>query len=137
MRIVTRLIAGASAAVLLAACAGLQPSTPEEAVAKRAQARYDALIARDFKAVYAFFTPAYRQRTSYEDWIRARPPRATFRSARVLGVRCETADACEANVQNSYDSPRGVRGAPKGEIDRVTTERWIRVDGRWWLFQAR
>lgn len=136
MRIASRILACASAA-LLAACAGLQPSTPEEAVARRVQARYDALIARDFKSVYGFFTPAYRDRLAYEDWIRSRPPLAHFRSARVLKVECVTPDACDVEVESAYDSPRGVRSAPKGTIDRVTPERWVRVGGKWWIFQQR
>lgn len=133
-----RLICGALLPLaLLTACAAVTPSTPEEAVAKRAQARFDALVARDFKAAYGFFTPSYRDRVDYENWIRSRLPRASFRSARVLKVECPSADACEVEMETAYDSPRGVKAAPKGLVERVVPERWVRVEGEWWLFQAR
>lgn len=137
MRLISTMSACVATLALLAGCAALPPATPEEAVAKRVQERYDALIARDFKAAHGYFSPAYRDRMPYETWIRARPPLARFQSARVLKVECVTDDTCNVEVESAYESPRGVRSAPKGMIDRVTPERWIRVDGQWWLFQAR
>jgi len=127
---------GLLALALLAGCASV-PQAPEEAVAKRAQARYDALIAKDYKEAYTYFTPAFRDANSYDSWIRSRPPRAAFLSARVLKVECPTQDACSVEMETSYESPRGVRAAPKGPVERVTPERWVQVDGQWWLFQAR
>lgn len=137
----THTTTGSGAAVLfalalLAGCSTV-PAKPEEAVAQRAQARYDALIAKDYKKAYAYFTPAFREANVYESWIRSRPPRADFLSARVLKVECHSADACAVDMETSYESPRGVRAAPKGSIERVTPERWVRVDGQWWLFQPR
>lgn len=123
--------------LVLAGCAAIAPTTPEEAVGRRAQARIDALVAKDYKAAHAFFTPGYRDKLGYEDWIRSRPPRAQFLSGRVVKVACVSADACDIEMETTYDSPRGVKGAPKGVIQRVTPERWVRVDGQWWLFQAR
>lgn len=38
----------ATATLALAACAGLQPKTPEDVVRERSEARWDALIKRDF-----------------------------------------------------------------------------------------
>lgn len=137
MRGVSVLSACAAAAVLLSGCAALQPGTPEEAVAKRALARYDALIAMDYRSAYTYLTPAYRGEFSYESWIRTRPPRARFVSASIVSVDCPSADLCNAEVRNGYHSPQGVRAAPKGVIERVTAERWVRVGEQWWLFQNR
>lgn len=122
--------------VLVSACATL-PSNPPEQAEQRAQARLNALIAKDYKAVYAFFTPSYREKFPFEDWVRSRAPRATFLSARVTQVECATGDACEVQIESVYKAPRGVKAAPKGEIERVTAERWVRVDGDWWLYQDR
>lgn len=127
----------AAVTVLLVGCAALQPATPEEAVAARALARYDALIAMNYRSAYAFLTPAYREEFSYENWIRTRPPRARFVSASIVSVDCPSADLCNVEVRNGYHSPQGVRAAPKGVIERVTAERWVRVDGQWWLFVNR
>jgi len=124
------------ALALLGGCATV-PDKPEDAVAQRAQARYEALIAKDYKKAYAYFTPAFREANAYESWIRSRPPRAAFLAARVLKVECPTQDACSVEMETSYESPRGVRAAPKGPVERVTPERWVQVDGQWWLFQTR
>ena len=51
---------------VLPGCASLKPSTPEEAVAQRAQAYFDAVIAKDYKTSYSLHSPSYRGRYSYE-----------------------------------------------------------------------
>lgn len=137
MKTVTRLIVGMGAALIVSACASLAPLSPEEAVAKRAQARYDALIARDYRTAYGFLAPGLREKTSYEAWAGRRAALARFESAQVLSVKCITTDACDVEIESAYQSQRGVRSAPKGTIERVTPERWVRVDGQWWLYQAR
>jgi hypothetical protein len=126
-----------SVMAVMSACASLPTSPPEEQVGQRAQQRLDALIAKDYKGVYEFFAPSYREKFPFEDWVRSRAPRATFVSAGVSKVECPTEDACEVQIESAYRAPRGVRAAPKGEIERVTVERWVRVDGRWWLYQDR
>lgn len=121
---------------LLTACA-TTPHSREDEVAQRAQARFDALVARDYKAAYGFFTPSFREKFAYDDYIRARPPRAVFVSSRVVKVDCISEAACDVEMENSYKSPTGVKGAPKGEITRVTSERWVKTEGLWWLFQEK
>lgn len=121
---------------LLTACA-TTPVSPEDVVARRAQSRFDALVARDYKTAYEFFTPSFRERFNYEDYIRARPPRAEFLSGKVVKVDCISDSACDVEMESSYKSPVGVKASPKGEITRVTPERWVRSDGQWWLFQEK
>ena len=50
----------ATATLALAACAGLQPKTPEDVVRERSEARWDALIKRDFDKAWEYTQPAYR-----------------------------------------------------------------------------
>jgi hypothetical protein len=129
-------VLAAAVATLLGACATV-PTSPQEALALRAQARYDALIAKNYKQVYEFFAPSYRERISYESWVGSRAPRASFLSAKVVNVKCLSDDACDLQVESTYQAPRGVKASPKGVIERVTEQRWVRVDGEWWLYQDR
>lgn len=121
---------------MLGACA-MTPAVPEEAVALRAQARLDALLAKRYKEVHSYFTPTYREALDFESWIRSHPPRATFLSAKVLTVRCISEDACDVEVESSYERPRGVKAPPKGVIERATAERWVRSEGQWWYYTKR
>ncbi|HMB40230.1 MAG TPA: hypothetical protein VKO85_14215, partial [Wenzhouxiangellaceae bacterium] len=55
-------------AFLLAACSE-PPRAPEEIVAERAQARWDAVIAGDPESSYEYQTPGYREKTSVMDHV--------------------------------------------------------------------
>lgn len=125
-----------AAALLLGACAST-PQTAEEQVSRRAQARMDALVAKDFKLAYGYFTPAYRDNLSYDAWLKNRMPRADYVSGQVLQVECASADVCDVELESVYRSPVGVRVAPKGEIARAVPQRWVRIDGQWWLYQRK
>lgn len=121
---------------VLAGCATVS-APAEETVARRAQSRFDALVARDYKAAYEFFTPSFREKFDYDTYIRSRPPRAVFLSGKVLKVTCTTDTSCDVEMESSYKSPAGVKAAPKGEVTRVTPERWVKVDGQWWFYQEK
>ena len=140
MTLAPRIAAGAAAcsAVLLAlaGCASAPPAKPEVAVAERAQARYDALIAKNYKAAYEFLSPAYRARFNFENHLRARPIITTYTAAKVLSVECESDAACKTQIEVTSKGlrvPAG-RGMPNWPITSVETEQWVRVDGQWWRY---
>ncbi|MCA1778105.1 MAG: hypothetical protein LC637_01605 [Xanthomonadaceae bacterium] len=118
---------------LLAACTQNDPRPPEEIVAERAQARWDALIEKTFQDAWQFHTPAYRERTPPDDFeqdLKRRP--VQWISAEVQSVSCE-ADSCEANVLVGYRVPVAPAGMSNMGMRRPITERWIEVDGGWWF----
>lgn len=112
---------------LLSSCATV-PATPEDAVAIRAQQRLDALIAGDFAKAYSYATPAYRQSVA----LAAHKPRfagANMWTKAVVGsVSCEV-DVCDVSTLISYTLPQ-----IKFKNTRPMKERWIRVDGQWWIY---
>lgn len=120
----------AGAALALAACS--EPPPPEEIVAERAQARWDALIDSDVEASYRYESPGYRARNKVTDHaVRLSRRQVTWREAVVRGVECGE-DRCTAEVVVSYsaDGAPGVLSGMRGE--RPVEEVWIQIDGQWW-----
>lgn len=117
-------------ALLLAACA--PAPTPEEIVAERAQARWDALVAIDFEGSYDFRTPGYRAETTRTEHVVGLSRRKiTWIAAEVLSVDCE-GDRCRVETQVGYRAD-GAPGVMAGiENSRPVREIWVRIDGQWW-----
>lgn len=106
-------------------------ASPEQALRERVQARWDALIQRDFPTAYQFETPAYRDLYTEEDYLRGFGSTVIWEKAAVEQLAVDEEDAASVQVQLQYTIPEyAVRGLP-GVTSRVT-ERWIQVDGEWW-----
>ncbi len=130
--LLTLALAACSANVPVKTGVGSNASTPEEAVAARAQARWDAIVAKDFEAAYAYLTPGARSTTSLDAYSR-RMLNATIRwtKAEVREVTCEDADLCNAMLMITYK----VRGASPGvgELEGFAPvhEKWLRSKDGW------
>jgi hypothetical protein len=96
-----------------------------EAVAARAQARWDALIKADLDGAYAFLSPASRA-TMPLDLYKAKHRVGMYRTARVDGVDCEV-DTCTVKLSLTYDYKRF-----KG-ITTPLVEKWIITQGQAWF----
>jgi hypothetical protein len=122
---------------LLAGCAdigGLSADAPtdvkRDAVAQRAKARWDHLIARDLAGAYEYMSPASRA-TMPLDVYKAKHKVGMYRSVEVDDVNCE-ADTCTAKLSVTYDHK--VRGASKPlNITTPLTEKWIISQGQAWF----
>ena len=118
---------------LLAACTG-DPRPPEEIVAERAQARWDALVERDFQTAWQFYTPGYRQQLPATDFaVEMARRQVRWTEGSVTAVECdEQENRCDVHSIVHYEVPGrfpGV-GALKGEsgVDEI----WLQIDGKWW-----
>lgn len=126
-----KILALGSLALLVAGCAGLKPATPEEAVAERAQAYFDAVIAKDFKTSYALHAPSYRDRYNYDAHVlRSTSSGINYVAAKVLRVNCPSAEACVAMVELSYKAV-GLRSPLKSPVTTMLEDRWVYIDGEW------
>ncbi|MDT8450151.1 MAG: hypothetical protein RQ847_08230 [Wenzhouxiangellaceae bacterium] len=118
-------------AAVVAACSQ-PPRPPEEIVAERAQARWEAMIARDFKRAWQFYTPGFREKSDPADFsaeLSRRPVR--WDSAEVAEVSCQQA-RCSVQVEVGYTAA-GAPGVLAGmEGRRPVEETWIQIDGEWW-----
>ena len=125
-------IAIATLALLAAACS--QPDRPpEDVVAERAQARWDAMVAQEFQRAWEYYSPGFREKTEpavFEVQMAQRPVR--WDSAEVTSVDCAEEDKCEVSTRIAYTAV-GAPGQLAGmQNERSTSETWIRIDEEWW-----
>lgn len=118
-------------AAALAACSPDRP--PEEVVAERAQARWDAMVAREFETAWGYYTPGFREKTEaavFRVQMSQRPIR--WDSAAVTSTECAEEDKCEVAARVGYTAV-GAPGQLAGmQNERTIRETWIRLDGQWW-----
>ena len=128
------LLASALGATLwLAGCAGLQPKTTEEIVTQRIEARWDALIKRDFEKAWEYTQPSFRALVAQKDYGKRFGGAGTWKGVQVHSVRCEP-ERCTARLRlTTVMNMRAFRGHELvGYIDEV----WVRADGQWWFYQS-
>jgi hypothetical protein len=106
-----------------------EPKTPEQIVAERAQARWDALLAGNFETAYSFASPSYRDIVDAVGFQKRLGGHASWLGAKVREVTCRE-EACEAMVRLKYRSPL----PPTMEFETDYTERWLSEGGEWWIF---
>ncbi|MGD9943730.1 MAG: hypothetical protein AB7L76_21355 [Burkholderiaceae bacterium] len=125
-----------AASAVLAGCAttaGGGGGDPAEVVKRRAEERYQAMIDKNFRKAYEYLSPAYRQSMPFISHHSAHRPLATYVSAKVLSVQCPSDSACDVEIEVGYRDVDGLRFKPKGTVTSVYPERWVKVDGQWWL----
>lgn len=126
------LLLAAFAALLTASCATTSAPGTEAALVERAQARWDALLARDWDAAYALYSPGYRSSHSRTDFeIHYRTQRIKYLSASYRDHQCE-GEVCTVNFDLEYRAPRPVPGINEWKGRSVAHESWIRASGEWW-----
>lgn len=108
-----------------------QAETIEQAVSARSLARADAIIHKDMKAQYAFMTPAYRSRASFERFEVSHPQIFVLYAAKIYSVHCASDDSCEVKAAWTYRTPGKY---DVGKITNVLPEQWIKVDGQWYYY---
>jgi hypothetical protein len=118
------------ALAVLAGCA-TAPSgeSARQAVAARAQQRWDLLVKNDFAAAYRYISPAGRQLVSEQAY--ASGLRKNFwRSAKVSEVQCPSEESCEVDVLIEYQH-WGVK------MTTPLREKWVRDKSDWWFVLER
>ena len=130
---------GAVAVLALAGCATVggpatltkdsPPEVKREAVAARAQQRWDALIKGDVAAAYSYLSPATRATTSL-DVYKAKHKIGMYRKIKVDSVECNGA-VCAVKLTLRYNYRR-IKG-----IETLLVENWVIEDGRAWLAEAK
>ncbi len=106
-----------------------QGSMPnDEYVTKLAQKRLDALIARDFKKAYSFASPGYRatvpRRSHHPKIAGAR----NWLGANVVKAKCSE-DVCDLSTEIKFRIAH-----LQLESKTYLSERWIKIDGKWWIY---
>lgn len=120
--------------VLLAGCASFGPKTPEQEVRSRAEARWAALIKRDFATAYAFAQPGFRAVVKSEAYGNRFGTAGSWKDAQIHEVTCEAA-SCTVRVRltTAIAIPRFARSIP--EVVGYHDEVWVRDEGQWWFLE--
>ena len=123
----------AASALLLSACATLGPQTPEQVVTQRVEARWDAMIAGDFKTAWSYSQPSFRAIVKAGDYAKRFGSGGQWEGVQVHAVNC-AAERCTVRLR--VTSKLLVQPFVGQQINAVVDEEWIREDGQWWFFQA-
>ena len=124
-----------TAAAIIAGCAGTasKPATPEAQVRARAEARWDALLKREWLDAYGYFTPGHRSTVGEDVFIKKmREKRIKWEQARVLNATCPQERVCEVKVEVDYLMHQPLRAVDLHRGTRSWTETWIRVRDQWY-----
>jgi hypothetical protein len=117
---------------LLAACSDPRPAA--EVVQERAQARWEAMVARDFQTAWEYYTPGYREQMTageFEAEMARRPVRWT--AAEVFEVSCADEEpGCVVRARVNYEAQAAVPGVGMLKSMSGVTETWLQIDGKWW-----
>ena len=122
-----------AAVALLAGCASMERGTPEEIVQARATARWQALMAGDFKKAYEYLAPSYRAVSSFERYKESFQSGSAWAKVDVARVQCESAEKCTAAIKIEGKA-LGVMSY-RGNIITGADETWLLESGKWWLHQ--
>ena len=128
-------------AVVAAACATLSPTSPAEekvkVVTERAEARWNAIIGKDFATAYGYMSPATRA-TVTPAGFKTVASRLEYRAAKVTEATCDAGN-CRVKLMLTYDAPRPkaipVPGKDTSVMKGIVTpleENWVIDQGQVW-----
>ena len=120
-------------ALALVACASVAPSTPQEQVTQRANARWKHMVARDFDKAYTYTPPGFRALVSADAYRGRFGAAVVWLDAEVVRVNCPEAAKCEAMVRLEF---RSTVGRKEDKASTYIDETWVLEDGQWWKFES-
>jgi hypothetical protein len=108
----------------------------DKALADRVEARWQALVERNFEAAYAYLLPSYRQTHTAEQYRSRFGNAVRWRVATVQGIRYDTPKVAHVslNLETEHAPSWG------GQAERLVTrlhETWLNRDDAWWLSVAK
>lgn len=124
-------------AIGLAACAGTggsrsAASADPAVLEKLSIQRWQHLLAGEFGEAWEYFSPGYQAtqpRERYVAEMKDRPVKWT--KVEYVGQECAASDSCKVKVKVGFRVRMAVTGVGWVDADRVVTESWIFLDGKW------
>jgi len=124
-------IAGAVLFAVLTGCATVAPPAGDM-IAERAQARWDALLAKDYATAYTYYSPGFRSKASVADLeIKLRLQRVKWTSAKYRDHTCAE-EVCTVRVDIGYRVGAPVPGVDVWNGIDLVEEQWVKTGGEWW-----
>jgi hypothetical protein len=129
-RLILGLAAGLSLSIL-AGCATMMPA--EQVVEKRAMARWDALIKRDYAEAYKYLSPGYRSGVSVDHYEKSFIyKKVKWTSAKFIESKCEE-KTCKVRISLGYTVYGAVPGVKAFKSREPIEESWVRSGGSWYI----
>jgi hypothetical protein len=97
----------------------------------RVDARWAALIKRDFAKVYQYETPKYRSRVTPEAFRNSFGPAVQWHVAKVVTIDYDRADLATVGVMLDSSFVVPWRDTPV-RAKALEKEDWEKVEGHWW-----
>jgi len=123
-------------ALLVGGCASIGgggSKPPEQLVVERAQARWDALLRRDWPKAHQYLVPAYRSIVPVESYgFRFSGP-LQWESAQVRSAKCEE-KRCLVDVEVTVRLL--LPGHLQNQVPTNLEEVWVLEDGQWFKFET-
>lgn len=123
-----------TAGLLLGGCAALQPKTPEETVAQRAEERWKLMMADKFEQSYEYTAPSYRALKEYKAYRLGYGPASAWMGAKVVKVTCASEENCNAVLEVTVKNLTPIRST--ANLATALDETWVREGGRWYVLPA-
>ncbi len=120
--------------LLLTACATTGGGSGSGNVVKRAEERWDAVLANDFETAYEYYSPGFRSSQSRGDYeLSMRLRKVQFRDAEYEDQSCDV-DVCTLKFRVGYKIASPVPGLETWESKTTLEEKWVRTQGEWWYY---
>jgi len=117
--------------LLLAAC-----KSAEEGLRQRVEEYWHLRLAGDLVKAYEYEYPTFRKKMGLNAYISSRNnPLARYVEAKILAIKFPEKDVAEVEMEFGIEVK--LMGAKKPFTTRFKrTERWVKVDGRWYHVPA-
>lgn len=122
------------ASLALAACATTGGGTPQEDIKQRGEARWQALVERDFDKAYNYITPSFRAVVTPASYRGRFGAGAIWLGGEVIAVDCPETTKCIAKVRIDYKPLLAGRSGDK--FSTYVDETWLQEAGQWWVFES-
>ena len=123
----------------LVGCAASGPvvptMTPQEVISGHAEERWSYLIERKPDLAWSFLTPGYRATHDAADYARNMGNRPVmWQKAEVQDVTCDDeVVSCAVSVRITYRIRSSLPGVGEIESSANVQERWLKLEGNWYM----
>ncbi len=108
-------------------------SEQDKLLADRVEARWKAMVERDFASAYGYTLPSYRQANTLEQFAKGYGRAVGWRLAQVRGIRYDAPEIARVKIALETEHATPWSG---GQLEKRVTgidETWLNRDGVWWL----
>ena len=108
-------------------------SEQDRLLADRVEARWKAMVEKNFESAYGYTLPSYRQANTLEQFAKVPSRSVVWRKAQVRSIRYDDPQIARVKIalESELVTPWSV-GQPEKRVTGLE-ETWLNRDGIWWL----